>query len=195
MRFVYANIAFLSIILSACFAAAAQESDSARVSHPHRFKAYRKTELLTGFNFQTSHFKDARETRKYGEIGIARSLHFNGPHGTSSLGVYLSEEIYLGDKNIYGTKLGMYTHYLFDVGIAAVYYTDFEKGNFKLRPELGVGMGAVRIVGGFNIPTFGNKAFAELSRSMGQLTVQAMWPVARTAIDRKKNVYKELFKF
>lgn len=195
MRFLYANIAFLSIILCACFAATAQEGDSTRADIPRRFKAYRKTELLTGFNFQTSDFKGSKETRKYGEIGIARSLHFNGPHGTSSLGVYLSEEIYLGDKNIYGTKLGMYTHYLFDIGIAAVYYTDFEKGNLKLRPELGVGMGAVRIVGGFNIPTFGNKAFAELSRSMGQLTIQVMWPVARKEIDRKTNAFKELFKF
>lgn len=132
--------------------------------------------------------------RKYLEIGISRSYHVDGFEGGAAIGTYLSQEIHFGDKNVYGTKLGIYTHYMLDIGFAAVYYTDFEKVNLKLRPELGVGMGAVRIVGGYSLPVFGNKNFERLAKSTGQITIQGFIPVKKNETNtRGRSIFSRIF--
>lgn len=195
MKLIYANITLLSFSVAACFTGTAQETDSIRHSYPDSYKRYLKTEIVTGYNFQTSEYNGSKPTRQYFELGIARSIHQQLRHGPVSMGLLLSEEVYLGNRNIYGTKLGMYTHYLFDVGFSVIYYTDFRKGNLKLRPELGLGLGFIRIAGGFNIPTFENGAFPELARSNAQLVIQLLLPIHRKEIGRGKNMFKELSKF
>ncbi len=192
MKVIFANIALLSVIAAVCFEATAQPADP--VSPATRFRRDVKTELVAGFDLQSAAYKGDKSSRHYLELGIARSIHQQGRHGPVSMGVLLSEEIHLGQTNIYGTKLGMYTHYLFDLGFAAVYYTDFRKGNLKLRPELGLGLGAFRIVGGYNIPTIQNKAFSQLTRADGQLSIQLLLPVSRKQIDTEQSLFQQLFK-
>lgn len=147
-----------------------------------------------GLDFQASDYKGSKATRRYFELGLARSVHDYSMHGPVSAGVYLSEEVYLGEKNIYGTKIGAYTHYLLDIGFSMICYTDFSRTNFKLRPEFGLGLGPLRIAGGYNIPTFANKAFAELRKSDGQLTIQYFLPVKRKIIQERR-ILKSIFKF
>ncbi|HEX2631093.1 MAG TPA: hypothetical protein VHM26_18895 [Chitinophagaceae bacterium] len=166
------------IFLSIGFTTNAQSIND---SLPRRWKWERsvKTELVLGYNWQAD-WRDEQDskTRGYIEVGVGRSIHSSGRHGSAVGGIYASEEIHFGSNNIYGTKLGAYTHFfLFDLGLAMVYYTDFKKGNFKLRPEMGFGMGPVRAVFGFNVPTIDNKAFEELSRHRAQVTVQVMVPL------------------
>ena len=171
-----------------------QSLDTLQIEIRHLRKEYKKTEIVAGLDFQTANFKNAKEPRKYVEIGIGRSFHIDGFEGGAAFGAYVSEEFHFGDKNIYGTKFGVYTHYLFDIGFATVYYTDFKKVNLKLRPELGVGLGAIRIVGGYNIPVFGNKSFEELARSRGELTIQGFIPVKKTAVNEKsRTIFNRLF--
>jgi hypothetical protein len=191
LKFTSANIAFLVLSLVANLKGNAQAKDP-ETSSP--WKRFRKTEIVTGLNFQTSDYKGSKETRRYFELGVARSIHDYGMHGPVSAGVYISEEVYFGDRNIYGTKLGVYTHYLFDLGMAMIYYTDLDRSNLKLRPELGVGLGALRIVGGYNIPTFGNRQFGALRKSNGQLTMQFLVPVKKKRIPSDQRIFRQLFK-
>ncbi len=179
------------------FVGSGQETDSTHQVHSiyaRRSILFKKTEIVTGINFQTSNYNNSKETRRYVELGVARSIHLDGYHGPVSMGYYISEEVYFGEKNIYGTKIGVYTHYMFDIGFSAIYYTDLSKGNVKLRPELGLGMGALRIVGGYNIPTFANKSFGALRKSNGQLTVQFLIPVKKKVIKDEGNRFTQLFK-
>ena len=173
-----------------------QDSDSINSNKNDRYisKTYKKTEVLTGFDVQYYKYNGSQETRQYVELGIARSVHLYNYHGPVSIGYYISEEVYFGEKNIYGTKIGAYTHYMFDVGFSIIYYTDFDKGNLKLRPEIGLGMGAFRIIGGYNIPTFANKAFPELRNSKGQINIQCFIPVKKKLFNREGSVFKYLFK-
>ena len=196
MKIIIANITILALPLICYFPGSGQDIDSTYINRSDRYKSktVKKAEILIGLNFQTGDYNDSKETRRYFELGIARSVHLYTYHGPTSIGLYISEEVYFGEKNIYGTKISAYTRYMFDIGFAVVYYTDLNKGNFKLRPEFGVGMGALRIVGGYNIPTFGNKAFGELRKSTGQLTIQFLIPVKKKIINPEGSIIKHLFK-
>ena len=141
------------------------------VSRYLRFKTVTSTDLLLGVHWQGNTREE--KTYRYYEIGIAKGRYVHHPHGVTGGAVYVSEEVYFGNGgNIYGTKIGAWMHWLFDAGLAAVYYTNFEKGNFKIRPELGVGMGRLRIVVGYNIPTINNKAFELLKSNNLQISIQ-----------------------
>lgn len=189
----FANIAFLMLIT--IIPAKIYSQDSISSAYKLRWKTYKKTEILAGFSWQNN-FKDEDKMARYIEVGFANSIHLDGRHGPSSLGVYAAEEIYFGhNTTTYGTKVGAYTHYIFDLGLAVIYYTDFKKGNFKIRPEIGIGMGAVRIIVGYNAPTINNKAFELLRRNNGQVSMQFFIPVKKKEIDRNKGTtFKQLFK-
>lgn len=131
----------------------------------------RSTDLLLGIHWQgsTKHNK----TLCYYEIGIAKGKYISWFEGHSGVAVYASEEMYFSkDKNIFGTKIGAWMHMILDVGLCAVYYTDFQRGNLKIRPELGFGAGRLRFVGGYNIPTINNKAFEALRKNNAQASIQ-----------------------
>ena len=144
----------------------------ARDTIPVFNKEIRSTDIVLGIHWQGN----AREniTYRYYEIGVGKGRYIHHRHGVTGGAIYMSEEIYLGrDRTIFGTKLGVFWHWLFDAGLSMVYYTDLERGNFKVRPELGVGMGRARAVLGFNIPTIANKRFEDLRRNIFQISLQA----------------------
>ena len=125
---------------------------------------------------------------KYLEIGIGKGRYIYHMHGVTGSGIYLSEEILLNrKKGIYGTKLGYFVHWLLDAGFSVVYYTDFERGNLKLRPELGGGMGRVRAVVGYNIPTINNRAMPELRKQNAQVTIQVGFGVKRKVLQQNSD--------
>jgi len=128
------------------------------------------------------------------EIGIFRRVDYYNRHGAGTFGAYLSEEMSFGKKNIYGTKAGVFLHAFIDLGMSIVYYTDFKRGNFKLRPEMGIGILGVRIVAGFNVPTINNKAFPELRRKNAQVTIQGTIPWKTKKLTERGKLLHDLFK-
>jgi len=135
----------------------------------------RSTDLIIGMNWQGDGREVAKneKTYRYVEIGIGKGSYNMCICGGGASGVYVSEEMYFGkDKDIFGTKVGGWVHYLIDFGLSLIYYTDFKRGNFKVRPELGVGLGRMRAVFGYNIPTINNKAFTELTHHNMQISIQ-----------------------
>ncbi len=142
----------------------------------------RSTDLLLGVHWQGN--SKNSQTLRYYEIGIAKGKYVSWFEGHSGVAVYASEEMYFSkNKNIFGTKVGGWIHMILDIGLCAVYYTDFQKGNLKIRPELGLGAGRLRFVGGYNIPTVNNKSFEELRKNNLQASLQL------TVGLRKKKTY------
>ena len=140
-----------------------------------RQQVIRSTDILVGISWQGDGREGAKNEKmyRYVEIGLGRGKYSFGICGGGASAIYISEEMYFGkDKNIFGTKIGAWTHYLLDLGLSLVYYTDFKRGNFKIRPEIGAGLGRMRAVIGFNIPTINNKAFTELAHHNMQASIQ-----------------------
>jgi hypothetical protein len=190
---IFANIALLFLLSLQCNLYG-QDTTAVRRMNPF-YKSFKKTELLVGINWQ-GNTADKTHTLRYVEVGVARSLHDDSRHGPVSFGLYVSEEMYFGSNTtVFGTKLGSYLHgMLADFGLAMIYYTDFKKGNFKLRPEIGFGMGPVRLVVGFNVPTINNKAFELLRQNNLQISFQFLIPVAKKEYQRKgQHIFKTLF--
>jgi hypothetical protein len=162
----------LSLILVVIFiplhGLVAQDSTYQKSSWDWRIQS---TDILVGVSWQGN----AREEkmRRYYEIGVARGRYISHRHGITGGAIYVSEEMHFArDKNIFGTKVGAWLHWMLDFGIAAIYYTDFDRGNFKIRPEAGVGMGRLRAVVGYNIATINNRAFKELQKNNMQISIQ-----------------------
>jgi hypothetical protein len=173
----------------------AQSKDSLQLKDFPVFEQtrYRHTGIVTGFHIQHSLHNDV-PTLRYMEIGLASTIHQYGRHGPVSTGFYFSEEIYPGSDPVFGTKLGIFTHFLIDLGFSAVFYTDFKYGNFKLRPEMGIGLGDFRAVVGINIPTIRNRDFYRLQKNYGQISFQYCWPVKKTRIGTERSFYKDQIK-
>ncbi|HEX8314544.1 MAG TPA: hypothetical protein VF609_06115 [Flavisolibacter sp.] len=147
----------------------------------HVYHTIKSTDILVGIHAQM----DGEGTKNYTfyEIGVAKAIYRDGRHGASGSAVYLSEELHFGrDKNIYGTKFGIWHHWLLDVGLAVVYYTDLRAGNLKVRPEIGVGMARHRVVMGYNIPTIDNTAFKELQKNKLQFSAQITFGIHRKIV-------------
>lgn len=174
-------------------AAQAEQYDSILFSKKYFNTRYRQTALLTGYHTQPGR-SYGTGTLHYLEIGLARIIQQNGPHGPVSMGVYAAEEIYPGKESIFGTKAGVFIHYMVDLGFSAVYYTDFRKGNLKLRPEMGIGIGGFRAVAGFNIPTIRNKDFLPLRKKYLQGSLQFFWVLHKKEISNQGPAWKDLFK-
>lgn len=189
----FANIGFLSLLLLQHLTMIAQ--DSSLQKRENLYNRLKQAEILAGVSWQ-GNLGDKVPLMRYAEIGIAKSIHAHSRHGPATFGIYAAEEIHITDANsVFGTKLGFYTHYMFDIGFAVIYYTDFKKGNLKLRPELGVGMGALRAVFGFNIPTINNRAFELLRQNNAQLTLQFMIPVKKKDVtENRENIFRQLLK-
>lgn len=196
MKRLTANIAFFVLFTGVNPVVMAQSKDTTdfKTYLEDLNKRYRSTAVVTGFNWQPSLRGDVGMLR-YSELGVARMVHQFTRHGPITMGVLVSEEMYFGKENIYGTKAGLFTHFMMiDLGFSAVYYTDFKRGNFKLRPEFGIGMMGFRAVLGLNVPTLWNKDFYRLQKNYGQVTVQLMLGVKRKEIKSEKSIIKDLFK-
>lgn len=195
MKRLTANIAFF-VLFTGLNPVGAQVTDTTGVPlfREDMNQRYRSTAILIGANWQPSLRRDVG-TLFYSELGLARMVHQYSRHGALTVGVLLSEEMYFGKESIFGTKAGMFLHGMgIDMGFSAVYYTDFKKGNFKLRPEFGIGMLGFRAVVGFNIPTVRNKDFYRLQKNYGQITVQLMLGVKKKEIDNNGKIIQDLFK-
>ncbi|MFL5811280.1 MAG: hypothetical protein ACJ749_17290 [Flavisolibacter sp.] len=151
----------------------------------------RSTDLLVGVHWQGDGRESAQNEKKYRfvEIGFGKGKYNFSICGGGAQTVYVSEEMYFGrDKNIFGTKVGAWMHYLLDIGLSLIYYTDFKRGNFKIRPEFGVGLGRMRAVVGYNIPTIDNKAFTELTHHNMQAGIQFTLGIKQKEINRGKSI-------
>jgi hypothetical protein len=73
-------------------------------------------------------------------------------------------------------------------GLSMVYYTDFKKGNLKIRPELGFGMGRFALLIGYNIPTIENKSFDELRRQNMQVAIRAGLGIVKKKVKFEKGI-------
>ena len=134
--------------------------------------ADRETDLFVGISWQ-GNGDEGRRLWRYYEIGLAKAIYDETEMGKEGAAVYAAEELYLaGNGNVYGTKIGAWAHLIVDLGVAAIYYTDFKKGNFKLRGEAGFGYARTRAVFGYNLPTFGNKSFERLSNHDFEISIQ-----------------------
>ena len=191
----FANIAFFILFAGIGYKLPAQapSEDSVLGSVMDFNTRYRQTALLTGLHIQPGK-SNGTGTLNYLEIGLARMIRQNGRHGPVSMGFYISEEIYPGKESIFGTKAGVFIHYMVDLGFSAVYYTDFRKGNLKLRPEWGIGIGGFRAVVGCNLPTIRNKDFLPLQKKYLQGSLQFFWVLHQKEISNQGPPWKDLFK-
>lgn len=176
MKKVITSTLFLAFILTIpCFS----QVDTGSNLHFEPRQNYRETalKLLIGGNLQQVYRMDGKEfNRKHIEIGLHKTLtSFDWHHPSSVITHGISLEVAPGSNTIYGFKYSAWAEVWFFVfGLAGVYYTDFDKGNFKIRPEIGVGMYRFKLSAGFNIPTIRNKDFEALQRSYGQVTLNIL---------------------
>jgi hypothetical protein len=142
-------------------------------------RPYRETALkfvLGGSLQQAYRINDKEYSRKYFEIGLHRTITiFGGQHPPSSFTHGLSFEIAPESSPIYGFKYSAWAQvWCLVLGLGGIYYTDFNYGNFKIRPEFGFGMYPFKLTAGFNIPTIQNKEFKKLQKSQGQITLSIL---------------------
>ena len=135
---------------------------------------------MTGANLQVAKDQSDKEyIRKYIEIGIHRTITIdNGVHAQGAITQGLSIEFAPETKGIFGFKYGAWIEAgLIVFGIDGIYYTNFSQGNFKIRPELGVGAYPCKLTIGYNIPTIANGDFQELTRANLQFTLNVLFRI------------------
>jgi hypothetical protein len=145
-------------------------------------RPYRETalKLLTGAHLQMAKDQnDSTYSRKLLEIGMHHTITVDGlRHPLSALTLGPSLEFSLGEAPVYGFKFGGWINAnLMTLGISSIYYTDFHRGNFKIRPEFGVGFHAAKLTMGINIPTIANRDFFPLKSSLIQLSLNLLLKV------------------
>lgn len=141
--------------------------------------SYRKSDvkLLVGGNLQQAYKHDGQEySRKYFEIGVHKTVTASyGHHPATAFTHGPSVEIAPEINPIYGFKYSAWAEvWLMVLGLSAVYYSDLTHGNFKIRPEFGIGAAPFKLTAGFNVPTIGNKNFKELQRAQMQVTLNIL---------------------
>lgn len=167
-----------TLILCLSFSSFSQVDTAFRQNLKFR-QPFRETaiKLLVGGNLQQVHRSDSKDyNRKYLEIGIHKTItSFDGHHPASSFTHGLSLEMAPEANPIYGFKYSAWAQvWCFVLGLGGVYYTDFDKGNFKIRPEIGIGMYPFKLSAGFNVSTIRNKDFKELQQAQGQVTLNIL---------------------
>lgn len=99
---------------------------------------FKELGFITGYNYN---FEDS-DSKNYHlvEFGIIKSTYSNYYHPVSS-SFYFSNELKLNTKDfVWGPKIGAYLGFwMFAIGAEAIYYTDFQKGSFRIAPYLGLG--------------------------------------------------------
>lgn len=107
------------------------------------------------------------------DVGIAhvkdavRSIH---PLEKAS---YLSTEVYIGKHPFVAPKLGVWAAggaSVVGLGAAALYYTDFSKGRFVLRPEAGFSVACFRLHYGYNF-SLGKSGFSNFAQNVVGMTL------------------------
>lgn len=128
--------------------------------------------LLIGTNYQENDTSSAKKvSRWYGELGYHKTSINYGRHGPSMITYGISTLISLDKDKIVGFRAGVWTSYLLAAGLHITYYTNFRKGNLKITPEVGFGLGGLKLAVGYNIPTFRNKDYDALRYANLQATI------------------------
>ena len=179
IKFMHLKYPLILLLVQLCSFCTYGSADTAH----SRLKLYNEKALrvLVGGHLQMTKDENGKEqSRKYMELGLHLttlsdwSIHH--PPTTFTYGPSL--EFSPGATNIYGFKLSSWINVsLFALGLSTVYYTDFNRGNFKIRPELGLGFPATKLTFGLNIPTFGNADFPQLKSSLAQLSLNILLKV------------------
>lgn len=128
-------------------------------------KSDRYLSLLLGYNGWTNNF---------GELGLAiNQLNLVGPHPLG-WAVFASTEFKLStSETIIGPKIGVWAGGgvgLVAFGLSTIYYTDLDKGTWRLRPEIGLGLDRFKLVYGYNI-ALTNENFTKINRDNISLTI------------------------
>lgn len=112
-------------------------ADSLRIDHPHTY--FNRPAILFGYNVGHN---------SYGEFGFA--LH-STYHHMLFVTKFIGSEFRLGGSDfIVGPKLGLYFGMGLGIGLNAIYFTNFEKGSFVFRPEVGTTILGMKIFYGYN---------------------------------------------
>ncbi|NOZ46690.1 MAG: hypothetical protein GXO79_07890 [Chlorobi bacterium] len=126
-------------------------------------------DIYTGLHFQLN--TDTRKINIIPEIGFAKVYYLKVNQYDFLYSWSLSNEIILRKNIIWGFKTSPWVSILnYNLGISFIYYTDFKKGNFKIRPEIGINFKKFKIALGYNIPTYENEAFTYLTDADLQLS-------------------------
>ena len=70
---------------------------------------------------------------------------------------FVSAEIRPARTTIVGTKVGAWMSggcSAMCLGISAIWYTNGTENSLRVRPEIGIGMGPIKVTYGYNIPFF-----------------------------------------
>lgn len=120
--------------------------------------------LLAGYNFWHFHYMEVGASYSYLSV-LDRAYPY-------AWATFVSSEIFINKTPIFGFKAGGWisgTAAGLAVGANAIYYTDFDEGSFQLRPEVGFGVGPIKIVYGYNFPIT-NKDFGRTNSHNISLT-------------------------
>jgi hypothetical protein len=141
--------------------------------------------LLIGASHQVSSSL-TEQNRWFMEVGLHKTSLFHSRHGPAMY-TYGASVLAGMDKNdkIIGFQVGACTSYFYLLGLNMTYYTNFKQGNFKITPELGVGLAGLKLAVGFNIPTFANKDFMALRHADTQFIFSYLVKI-KTIKDEKR---------
>lgn len=127
------------------------QADSIRAAGIRRGDTY--LSVLVGYNGWLSN---------YGEVGVAKNrLDVVGAHALG-WALFASTEFKLSSKEtVLGPKIGFWIGggvSAVALGLTMIYYTNFEGGALRFRPEIGFGLHRFKLVYGYNI-ALTNKEF------------------------------------
>jgi hypothetical protein len=118
-----------------------------------------------GLSFQSG---GGLSKKLFAELGIANvKVTTTGHHPLQKVS-YLASEVYFDKQIFIAPKTGAWMAGgagAMGFGAAALYYTDFARGRFVLRPETGIGVGELRIYYGYNFK-FGKTGFAGFAQNI-----------------------------
>lgn len=123
--------------------------------------------ILIGYNVWNNHFAEiglAVNQYGYTQVDNIKSRSF---HHEPAWAYYVANEIKIDKKTLIGPKIGGWfikNQGFTGLGMNLIYYTDFNNSSLRIRPEVGLLSGALKVVYGYNFaPT--NKDFKGINRS------------------------------
>lgn len=111
------------------------------------------------------------------EIGVASNTFSTVGHHAYTSAYYVSSEVFIDRNPIIGPKIGGWISGgvgAMALGGSLIYYTDFDQGTLRLRPEIGMGIGAVKLTYGYNIP-LANRSFNRINTHV--ISLHVLFPV------------------
>lgn len=118
--------------------------------------------LLTGYSFGRD---------DYAELGLARASIKRVRNSERYNAFFVSGEVRVRQTLVVAPKIGCWVGNGLGAGINAIYYTDLKNEDaIRLRPEVGLAYGGLKLVYGYNIPVT-NASFTGVSKHVLSLVV------------------------